>query len=198
MHDDGDNDDDDTRDEDRDTDDANTEDRFGPLGRTTWRATRRLGLNHAARMLSLLTVTRAFHMEALRNYTRGAKAAMSIFVASHLVGHPLTLEQVSMVTETNQRTILDTYRLFYPERETVIDSEFLLLLGHSSQHARTENLPSLAWPPPAYDEELRTDAFWETIASRLETEPEHNFTLIEVARELVLKIGAQGVPRWQK
>ena len=93
-----------------------------------------------------------------------------------------------MVMETNQRTILDTYRLFYPERKTVIDSEFLLLLGHSSQYDRTGNLPSLAWPPPAYDEELRTDAFWETIASRLETEPEHYFTLIEVVRELVLRL----------
>ena len=158
MHDDDDyGDDDDTTnddiDDDSNDDDDDDEDRFARLGRTTKRATRRLGLNYAARMLSLLIAKGTFHMEELRDVSRWARAAMFSFVASQLVGHPLTLAQVSMLLEISQHSILHTYRLFYPRREIVIDGEFLFLLGEDAQRARTGNLPSLAWPSPAYDEE---------------------------------------------
>lgn len=192
MHDDGDyGDEDDTSDDDSfddSGDDGDDEDRFRWLGRTTERATRRLGLNYAARMLSLLIAKGTFHMEELRDESRLAKAVMFDFVASHLVGHPLTLGQVSMLLEISQHSILHTYRLFYPQCETVVDGEFLFLLGENAQRARTGNLPSLAWPPPAYDEELCTDAFWETIASRLRIEPEHSLILMEVSRALVPRL----------
>ena len=107
MHGDGGDDDDDTSDDDSDDD----ENRFSQLGRTTERASRRLGVNYAARMVSLLIAKCTFHMAELRDGSRGARAAMFNFVASHLVWHPLTLGQVSMLREVSQHTILHSYRL---------------------------------------------------------------------------------------
>ena len=140
---------------------------------------RQLDLSPVACRLSILIGRRAFSLDVLRDCSLMAKVVMSIFAASHLIGRPVTLEQISPVVELSRPTILDTYRLFYPEREAVIDSECLLLLGEDPERATTGSLPHLAWPRPEY-----TDAIWEMVASRFGTE--HQTNLIEVSREFFL------------
>lgn len=97
--------------QDDDASDDDDQDRFNRLGRNTERSTRRLGLDYAARLLSLLIARRIFQVDALRECSQWVKAAVSIFIASHLVRRPVQLEQISAVMEIPQRTIFDTYRL---------------------------------------------------------------------------------------
>lgn len=168
--------DDDSEEED-DDDDDDDQTCLNRLARNTRWSSHRLGLNYAARRLAHLIARRAFHMDELRDCTQWSKAAVPVFVASHLVRHPVSPEQISTVTAITRRAILDTYRLFYPERETVIDRECLFLLREDPRRAAVGSLPSLAWPPPGY-----TDAFWEIIASRLEIG--HGSNVIEVSRQV--------------
>lgn len=158
------------------------------LAENTERSTRELGLNYAGRLLSVQIARRAFSMETLRDCTGWSIAGVSIFVASHLVHRPLPMERVSSVMQISQRRILNTYRQFYPERETVIDRECLFLLRQDPQLATTGDLPSLAWPPLDDHEEWRTDAFWQRIASQLEIAPAAVLTLMEVSRTLMLRL----------
>lgn len=131
---------------------------------------------------------RVIHMDALRDCSRLSKTAVSLFVASHLVRQPVTLERVSTVMLIPQRTTLRAYRLFYPERETVIDGECLYLLREDPQRATVRPLPSLAWPPLEHDEEWSTDAFWQPIAFRLGTRNEATLTLMEISRALAPRL----------
>ncbi|CAD6571633.1 MAG: hypothetical protein ASARMPRED_004662 [Alectoria sarmentosa] len=145
-----------------DESDLDDQDRTTRLASNTMRSCYRLGLNYAACRLALLIARRSFHMDALRDYSQWSKAAVSIFAASHLVRRPVTLEQVSTVMEISQRTILDAYRRFYPERETAIDRECLFLLREDPQHATRGDRPTLVWPPPRYEGESHTDALWQS------------------------------------
>lgn len=79
---------------------------------------------------------------------------MSVFVASHLLDHPVTLEQISRAVGVPRRIIRDTYRLFYPKRETVIDGERLLLLRQDSERSTTESPAPLSWPRPEYTDAI--------------------------------------------
>ena len=100
---------------------------------------------------------------------------MSVFVASHLLGHPVTVDQLAQVVERTRRSIYDTYRLFYPERHIVSnDSEFILLLREGSERAGTGSPTPPAWPRPMY-----ADAIWDMMTSHFETE--HETILIEVS-----------------
>lgn len=116
-----------------------------------------LELNYAACRLSLLIARCGFRMDALRDCSQWSIAAVSIFVAAHLVRHPVSLERVSTVMSTvmeiSQRTILDAYRLFYPERETAINRECLFLLREDPQSVAMGSRPVLVWPSPQYEEE---------------------------------------------
>ena len=133
-------------------------DRNGRLAGDTMWFCHQLELNFAACRLALLIARHACSMDALRDCSQWSITAVSIFVAAHLVRHPLTPERVStvmsMVMEISQRTILDTYRLFYPEREAAINSECLFLLREDSQPDTMGNSrPVLVWPSPQYGEE---------------------------------------------
>ena len=141
-------------------------------------SSRQLDLSPEACRLSIVIGRRAFCLDVLRHCSRMEKAAMSVFVASHLVGHPVTPEQISPVVELSRRTIYDTYRQFYPARRAVIDGEFLLLLGKDPEWATTGSLPPLAWPRPEY-----ANVFWEMIAEQLNIMQEH-YLLIEISRVL--------------
>lgn len=136
-----------------------------------------LDLSPEACRLSIVIGRHAFRLDVLRDCTRMEQAAMSIFVASHLVGHPVTLEQISPVVGLSRRTIYETYRQFYPARRAVVDGEFLLLLGEDPERATTGNLPLLAWPRSEY-----ANAFWEVITERFSIRQEH--LVIEVSHVL--------------
>ena len=127
-------------------------------------------------------------MDALHGCSRLSKTAVAVFVASHLVRQPVTLERVSAVMSIPQRTALRTYRLFYPERETVVNGECLYLLRLDPQRATLGRLPSLTWPPLEHDEDWCTDAFWQTIAFRLGTRNEATLILIEISRALAPRL----------
>lgn len=144
-------------------------------------SSRQLDLSPEACRLSVMIGRRAFGLDVVRHCSRMEKAAMSVFVASHFVGHAVTLEQISQAVGLSRRTINDTYRLFYPARRAVIDGALLLLLGEDPAGATTGSLPPLAWPRPEY-----ANAFWEMIAERLSLIQEHS--LIEVSRLLFLKL----------
>ncbi len=89
-------------------------------------------------------------MRALRDCSRWARAAMYIFVGSHLIGRPVTAEHLSSTLRMPEGAIRDTYRLFYPARASVIDRGCLLLLHEDPERASTGNLPVLAWPRQEY------------------------------------------------
>ena len=98
---------------------------------------------------------------------------MCVFAGSHLLGHPVTLDQLTQAVDRTRGSIYDTYRLFYPERHIVSnDSEFILLLRGSSERAQTGSPTHPAWPRPMY-----ADAIWDMMTSRFETE--HETLLIE-------------------
>lgn len=143
---------------DGDSDDGEDDpERHSRLASNTMWSCHQLELNYAACRLSLLIARFAFRMDSLRDCSQWSIAAVSIFVASHLVRHPVTLEQVSTVMSTvmeiPQRTILDTYRLFYPERETAINGECLFLLREDPQRATVGSRPVLVWPSAQFGEE---------------------------------------------
>ena len=134
-----------------------------------------LGVSPAVCQLSMLIGRLSFHFDALRGSSRVARAAMSVFAASHLLGHPVTLDQLARVVERTRRSIYDTYRLFYPERHIVSnDSEFILLLREGSERAGIGSPTLPAWPRPIY-----ADAIWDMMNSHFETE--HETILIEVS-----------------
>ena len=141
------------------------------------RFSQQLHLSPVTCRLSHVIGRRVLDLDGVRYCSRWAKAAMSIFVASRLVDHPVTLERISLAVGVSPRTIRDTYRLFYPERETVIDNECLLLLRQNSERTTTGSPAPLSWPRPEY-----TDAIWEMVASELDIEPEA--MLIETSRRL--------------
>lgn len=171
-------------------DDDNDQDRLDRLTRDTESSSHHLNLNYAARLLSQLIAKRAFHMAALRLCSQRAKVAVAIYVASHLVRRPVTTTQLSAALATPPRTVLATYRLFHPQRASVIDGECLFLLREDPQRARTGELPRLAWPLLGDEEEWRSDTFWQGIAGRLgmEIEAATILDLVQVARALVARL----------
>ena len=120
-------------------------------------------------------------MDTLRGCTSLAIAAMSIFVASHLVSHPLNTDLVSGFVRIYRHETYNTYRLFYPERATVVDGEFLSLLREGPEPAATESQLPIAWPEPEVADEM-----WDSIAVELEANIQPRsveyFRLIEVSR----------------
>ena len=120
-------------------------------------------------------------MDTLRGCTSLAIAAMSIFVASHLVSHPLNTDLVSGFVRIYRHETYNTYRLFYPERATVVDGEFLSLLREGPEPATTESQLPIAWPEPEVADEM-----WQSIAVELEANIQprsvEHFRLIEVSR----------------
>lgn len=135
------------------------------IGVIEW-SSRELDLSPEACRLSIVIGRRAFGMDLLRDSSRREKAAMSIFVASHLVSDPVTVDEIAEVVELSGRTIYDTYRHFYPARRAVMDREFLLLLDEDPAQ----------WPSTGANE------FWEMIAERLNMTQE--YSLFEVSRIL--------------
>ena len=134
---------------------------------------RQLQLGPAVCQLSRLIGRLSFHLDALGGSSRLAIAAMCVFAGSHLLGHPVTLDQLAGVVGRTRLSIYDTYRLFYPERHIVSnDSEFILLLRENSERAQTGSPTPPAWPRPMY-----ADAIWDMMTSRFETE--HETILIE-------------------
>ena len=158
-----------------------SENRLNRLLRDTRRFSHELGLTYAAESLAQLIAKRMFHMDALLDCIRWHEAAVSNFVAAHLVDHPVTLDQISAFTSFTQGTLLDCYRMFYPERETVINREFLFLLREDPERATRGDLPAIDWPLPDF-----TDSWWNTIACKLETQAGTN--LIEHSRTLFLML----------
>ena len=134
-----------------------------------------LEVSPAVCQLSMLIGRLSFHFDALRGSSRVARAAMSVFAASHLLGHPVNLDQLARVVNRTRRSICNTYRLFYPERHIVSnDSDFILLLREDSERAGTGSPTPPAWPRPMY-----ADAIWDMMNSHFETE--HETILIEVS-----------------
>ena len=121
------------------------------------RISRMLELSPAVCQLSNLISTLSSNLDALRDSSIHARAAMCVFAASHLLGHPVTLDQLSQNFYRTRRSISDTYRLFYPERHVVSnDGEFMLLLREGSERAGTGSPTPPAWPEPEY-----ADAIWD-------------------------------------
>ena len=144
-----------------------------------------LALDNVVCEVSQVIAARSMHMNPLLDSSRLAGAAVYVFVASHLVGPPVTIEQICPAIGLSRRTIFDTYRLFYRERETIIDEEVLSLVHRNSERATTGSPPPLAWPRPEYNEGL-----WEIIAYRLGIEPEN--TLIEISRRILVSLLGKG------
>ena len=163
--------------DDYDSDDDYNDD-LERLMETIERASFHLELSGVTARLSKTVARRSFHMQALGDCSRCAKAAISIFVASHLLSDPVTLERIAPVLEVTPRTIYNTYRLFFPERETVIDREYFPVLLENLGAATTESPLALAWPQPEY-----TVTFWYMITSRIDLEEDCTI-LIEVSRRL--------------
>ena len=167
------------------TDDSGEEDdsetRLSRLLRDTRRFSHRLRLVYAAEYLAQLIANRMFHMDAMLDCRRWHKAAISNFVAANLIHYRVTLDEISAFTNITEETLLNCYRLFYPERETVINGEFLFLLREDPQRATRGDLPALDWPLPDF-----TGAWWYTIADKLETQA--GTDLIEHSRRLFLML----------
>ena len=167
------------------SDDSGEEDdsdiRLSRLLRDTRCFSHRLRLMYAAEYLAQLIAKRMFHMDALLNCRRSHKAAVSNFVAAHLVHHRVTLDQMDALAEFTQGTLLDCYRMFYPERETVINREFLFLLREDPERVTRGDLPALDWPLPDF-----TGMWWDTIADKLETRTGNG--LIQHSRRIFLML----------
>ena len=141
----------------------------------------RLRLVYAAEYLAQLIAQRMFHMDAMLDCRRCHKAAIANFVAANLVHYRVTLDEINGVTNITQETLLNCYRTFYPERETVINEEFLFLLREDPERATRGDLPALDWPLPDF-----TGAWWYTIADKLATQA--GTDIIEHARRLFLML----------
>ena len=139
-----------------------------------------LELSDAVCQLSRFIGGRCYNLEALNGCSEAARAAMTVFAASHLLGQPVTLDQLAGTVVSTRRGIYDAYRLFYPERHIVSnDREFIPLLREGSERAPTRSNPTPpAWPRPMY-----ADAIWEMMRSRFGTENET--ILIEVSNEIL-------------
>ena len=158
---------------------GDSETRLTRLLRDTRRFSHRLRLVYAAEYLAQLIANRMFDMDALLDCRLWHKAAISNFVAANLVHYRVTLDEISALTNTTQGILLNCYRLFYPERETVINGEFLFLLREDPQRATRGDLPVLDWPSPDF-----TGGWWYTIADKLETQT--GTDLIEHSRRIFL------------
>ena len=161
--------------------DGDSETRLNRLLRDTRRFSHRLRLVYAAEYLSQLIAKCMFDMDALLDCRPWHKAAISNFVAANLVHYRLTLDEISVLTNNTEETLLNCYRMFYPERETVINGEFLFLLREDPGRATRGDLPALDWPLPDF-----TGTWWYTIADKLETQA--GTDLIEHSRRLFLML----------
>ena len=161
--------------------DDDSESRLEPLLRDTRRFSHRLRLVYAAESLAQLIANRMFHMDAMRDCRRWHKAAISSFVAANLVHYRVTLDEISAFTNSTEGTLLNCYRMFYPERETVINREVLFLLREDPARATRGDLPALDWPLPDF-----TGMWWYTIADKLETQT--GTDLIQHSRRLFLML----------
>ncbi|KAM0804381.1 hypothetical protein BDR22DRAFT_885641 [Usnea florida] len=157
-----------------------SETRLDRLLRDTRRLSHRLHLVYAAEYLAQLIAQRMFRMDALLRCRPRHKAAVSNFVAANLVHHHRPLDLIGTLTYIGQETLLNCYRMFYPERETVINGEVLFLLREDPQRAARGDLPVLDWPLPDF-----TRGWWYMIADRLETQAART-DLIEHSRRLFL------------
>ena len=140
-----------------------------------------LSLDDVVYEVSQVIAARSMHINALLDSSRLARAAVYVFVASHLLGPPVTIEQICPAIGLSRRTIFDAYRLFYRERGTIIDEELLSLVHRNSERAMTGSPPPLARPRPEY-----TEGLWEFLAYRLGIEPEN--TLIEISRPILVSL----------
>ena len=168
-----------SRDDSGEEDDSET--RLDRLLRDTRRFSHRLRLVYAAEYLAQLIAERMFHMDAMLDCRRWHKAAISNFVAANLVHYRVTLDEINAFTNITQGTLLNCYRMFYPERETVINGEVLFLLREDPERATRGDLPALDWPLPDF-----TGTWWYTIADKLETQT--GTDLIEHSRRLFLML----------
>ena len=133
-----------------------------------------LEISPAVRPLARLICRLSFPLDILHDSDPHDLAGMSVFAASHLLGYPITLDQIAQDPDCTPRGPFNTYRLFFPERDIVINSDFFRLLVQRSEHAQTSNLNPIGWPPPMY-----ADAIGEWMTSHFETE--HETILIEVS-----------------
>lgn len=140
-----------------------------------------LGLDDTACRVSRVIARRSCDIDTLRDCTFLEIAAMTVFVASHLVNHPLTTEVISGFVGVQRNKMHNTYRLFYPQRTTIIDRECVSILREDPEHVATGSQPRLAWPPPGY-----ADSIWELMGSRIRVVTGTAFSvisrLIEVSR----------------
>ena len=158
-----------------------SETRLDRLLRDTRRFSHRLRLVYAAEYLARIIANHMFHMDAMLDCRRWHKAAIANFVAANLVHYRVTLDEISAFTNIAQETLLNCYRTFYPERETVINEEFLFLLREDPERATRGDLPVLDWPLPDF-----TGAWWYTIGDKLATQV--GTDVIEHSRRLFLML----------
>ena len=138
-----------------------------------------LELSPAVCRLSRLIGMLSFPLDALRGDSRKARAAISVFAASHLLGRGVTADRLAPVVELTRHSIYETYGRMYPERRIVSnDRNFVVLVGTWSERARAGSSTPPDWPRPMY-----ADAVSNMMTSHFEAE--HETILIEVTIGIV-------------
>ena len=74
--------------------------------------------------------------------------AVGIFMASHLVGTPRTVTEVSTVSGADDKAMKRTYEDVYPSRRDVVGLEVIQIMAMRNSVRVYEILPPLAWPAP--------------------------------------------------
>ena len=144
-----------------------------------------LELSPAVCRLSRLIGRLSFSLDALRGDSRRARAAVSVFAASHLLGRGVTADRLAPVVELTRHSIYETYGRMYSERRILSnDRNFIILVGAWSERARARSPTAPDWPRPMY-----ADAISNMMASHFEAE--HETILIEVTIGIVSILAIQ-------
>ena len=67
-------------------------------------------------------------------------AAVSIYTASHLMGHAKTAKEIAVVAGVSDGTIRNAYKLVYPKKDVLFDAEWLVI-GKGGLKGSLSNLP---------------------------------------------------------
>lgn len=113
-----------------------------------------LGLDMQITVVSGLIIQKLVEMERWNeDHTEWCIVAVSIYIASFLAGEPRSAREVAAVTRVDAHHIRYTYDLIYPEREQIVDADFLSLLDNAF-----DEVDPLNWPAPSMtDEEIEYD-----------------------------------------
>ena len=78
------------------------------------------------------------------------KASISLYMAAHLLGHPISSQRTAEVMGINENSFKAAYARVYPVRDQFIKPIILQLVGMYSLPRALEAIPALNWPPLEY------------------------------------------------